>query len=246
MDLSRPLIHVDGQMGKDSILPVQANSLPSIYVHILNNKVDELKETTGNRDISTGGKTSGVTAASAIAALQEAGSKLSRDANKASYRAFRQVVLLIIELIRQFYDEPRYFRIVGQGGSVEFTDYSNAGLVPRAREELFGVEIGKRVPVFDIEVTAQKASPYAKMSQNELALQFYAQGFFEPNRAEQALLCLEMMDFELKSFIMEAISRNAQAHRQAQALSHGLQVKLHGEAKGTAKARQETAERTAP
>ncbi len=246
LDLTRPLIHVDGQMGKDSILPVQANSLPSIYVHILNNKVDELKETTGNRDISTGGKTSGVTAASAIAALQEAGSKLSRDANKASYRAFRQVVLLIIELIRQFYDAPRYFRIVGEGGKVEFTDYSNAGLKPRVREEVFGVEIGQALPVFDIEVTAQKASPYAKMSQNELALQFYAQGFFEPNRGEQALLCLEMMDFERKSFVMEAISRNAQAHKQAQAFSHGLQVKIHGEAPGTAEARRQVAESTAP
>ena len=214
LDLTRPLIHVDGQLGRDSILPVQGNSLSSIYVHILNNKIDELKETTGNRDISAGGKTSGVTAASAIAALQEAGSKLSRDANKGSYRAFRQVVLMIIELLRQFYDMPRCFRILGEGGVVEFARYSNVGLLPHRQGEAFGVEMGSRMPLFDIEVNAQKASPYAKMSQNELALQFYAQGFFEPTRAQQALLCLEMMDFERKSFLMEAISRNAALFRQ--------------------------------
>ena len=43
-----------------------------------------------------------MTAASAIAALQEAGSKLSRDMIKDSYNAHAQVVLLVIELVRQF------------------------------------------------------------------------------------------------------------------------------------------------
>ena len=74
-------------------------------------KIDELKETTGNRDISTGGTTSGVTAASAIAAMQEAGSKLSRDNSKAAYRAYRKIINMVIERIRQFYDLPRCFRI---------------------------------------------------------------------------------------------------------------------------------------
>ncbi|MBR6826460.1 MAG: hypothetical protein IKM59_07930 [Oscillospiraceae bacterium] len=209
LDLTRPLIHVDGQLGSDSILPVRENSLPSIYVHILNNKIDELKETTGNRDVSSGGSAAGVTAASAIAALQEAGSKLSRDANKGSYRAFRKVVLLMIELIRQFYDVPRCFRVLGEKGGAEFARYCNMGLKPQSQGQAFGVDLGHRLPLFDIQVSAQKASPYATLSQNELALQFYAHGFFDPNRAEQALLCLDMMDFERKRGIMEAIARNA-------------------------------------
>ena len=71
-DLSKDFIHVDGNLGQDSILPVQGKPLNDIYVSVINNKIDELKETTGNRDISTGGTTSGVTAASAIAAMQEA------------------------------------------------------------------------------------------------------------------------------------------------------------------------------
>ena len=83
-DMSKDFIHVDGNLGQDSILPVQGKPLNDIYVAVVNNKIDELKETTGNRDISTGGTTSGVTAASAIAAMQEASSKLSRCSNKAS------------------------------------------------------------------------------------------------------------------------------------------------------------------
>ena len=51
---------------------------------------------------------------------------------------------------------------------------------------------------FDVEITAQKQSPYTKMAQNELALQFYSAGFFNPQMADQALACLDMMDFPRK------------------------------------------------
>lgn len=207
-DLSKDFIHVDGNLGQDSILPVQGKPLNDIYVAVINNKVDELKETTGNRDISTGGTTSGVTAASAIAAMQEAGSKLDRDNNKASYRAFRKLCLMVIELIRQFYDLPRCFRIMGENGAARFVQYSNAGIQPQHQGNDLGMDMGYRVPLFDIEITAQKQSPYSKMSQNELALQFYQAGFFNPQMADQALACLDMMDFDRKQFIMQKIAQN--------------------------------------
>lgn len=207
-DTNNDLIHVDGNLGQDSILPVQPNTLNNIYVEVLNRKIDELKETTGNRDISTGGTTSGVTAASAIAAMQEAGSKLSRDNNKASYRSFRKICLMIIELIRQFYDMPRCFRIMGENGAARFVQYSNAGISPQFQGVEMGVDMGYRIPLFDIEVTAQKQSPYSKMSQNELALQFFSAGFFNPQIADQALACIDMMDFDRKHFVMQKIAQN--------------------------------------
>ena len=213
-DLTKDFIHVDGNLGQDSILPVQGKPLNDIYVTVLNNKVDELKEVTGNRDISTGGTTSGVTAASAIAAMQEAGSKLSRDNNKASYRAFRKVCLMVIELIRQFYDIPRCFRIMGENGAQRFVQYSNAGISPQFQGVEMGVDMGYRTPLFDIEITAQKQSPYSKMSQNELALQFFGAGFFNPQISDQALACLEMMDFDRKEFIMQKIAQNGTLYQQ--------------------------------
>lgn len=213
-DMSKDFVHVDGNLGQDSILPISGKPLNDIYVSIVNNKIDELKETTGNRDISTGGTTSGVTAASAIAAMQEAGSKLSRDNNKASYRAFRKMCLMVIELIRQFYDLPRCFRIMGGNGVARYVQYSNAGIQPQAQGMDFGLDMGMRIPLFDIEVTAQKQSPYSKMSQNELALQFYSAGFFNPQMADQALACLDMMDFDRKEFIMQKISQNGSMYQQ--------------------------------
>lgn len=214
-DATTDFIHVDGSLGTDSILPVQTNPLNQLYVQILANKVTELKETTGNRDVSTGGTTSGVTAASAIAAMQEAGSKLSRDNNKGSYRAFRKVILMCIELVRQFYDIPRWFRILGEQGREEFIQYSNSGILPQPQGQMvngvpmeLGVEVGYRLPLFDIEVTAEKQSPYSKMAQNELALQFYSSGFFAPQNADSALACLDMMDFDRKDFVMQKIQMN--------------------------------------
>lgn len=221
-DTSKDFVHVDGNLGQDSILPVQGKPLNDIYVKVISNKVDELKETTGNRDISTGGTTSGVTAASAIAAMQEAGSKLSRDNNKASYRTFRKVCVMVIELIRQFYDLPRCFRIMGENGAARYVQYSNAGIQPQPQGNDFNVDLGFRLPLFDIEVTAQKQSPYSKMSQNELALQFYSSGFFNPQMADQALACLDMMDFDRKHFIMQKIAQNGGMYQQMMAMQQQM------------------------
>lgn len=221
-DMTKEFIHVDGNLGQDSILTVQGKPLNNAYIQVVKDKIDELKETTGNRDISTGGTSSGVTAASAIAAMQEAGSKLSRDANKSAYRSFRKLCLMAIELIRQFYDLPRCFRIMGENGVARYVQYSNAGITPQAQGMEFGTDMGFRVPLFDIEVTAQKQSPYSKMSQNELALQFFGAGFFNPQIADQALACLDMMDFDRKEFIMQKISQNGGMYQQMMAMQQQM------------------------
>ena len=218
-DITKDFVHVDGNLGQDSILPIQGKPLNDIYVKVIQDKIDEMKETTGNRDVSNGGSTSGVTAASAIAAMQEAGSKLSRDHSKASYRAYRKVVVMIIELIRQFYDLPRQFRIMGENGAQQFVNYSNQGIVPQAQGTAFGEDMGYRLPMFDIEVTAQKASPYSKLSQNELALQFFRAGFFNPQLADQALACLDMMDFDRKESMMQRIIQNKMQWQQEQMMA---------------------------
>lgn len=241
-DTTKDFIHVDGSLGQDSILPVQGKPLNNVYIEVLHDKIDELKETTGNRDISTGGTTSGVTAASAIAAMQEAGSKLSRDHNKASYRAFRKVVLMVIELIRQFYDLPRCFRIIGENGTARFVEYSNANLQPQMQGIEMGVDMGYRLPLFDVEITAQKASPYSKMSQNELALQFFGAGFFNPQMSDQALACLEMMDFDRKQGIMQRIAQNGMMYKAAMMMMQ--QQMAPGVAGGTEESAEDTVEKT--
>ncbi len=206
-DWSNNFVHVSGSnLGEDSIREIRMSGIPEIYLGILNSKIDELKETSGNRDFSQGGVSSGVTAASAIAALQEAGSKLTRDMVKGGYRAFSELNNLAVELIRQFYDEPRFFRILGENGEQEFISYDNSAIRLKNQGSTFGIELGSRKPVFDIKVSAEKASPFSKISQNELALQLYNAGMFNPELRQQALIAISMMDFEGKEALAAKLS----------------------------------------
>lgn len=208
LDLSKPLVNVNGNLGEDSLRQIEFRPLDSIYVNVLDRTIQELRETSGNTETSTGNISSGVTAASAIAALQEASGKGSRDSTQAAYRAYGEIVELCIELIRQFYDMPRQFRIVGQYGMEQFISYSNAGLQPQYQGNDFGTDMGYRLPVFDIKISAQKKNVYTKVTQNELALQFFDKGFFNPQLTDQALMCLDMMEFDGKDGIMQKIAQN--------------------------------------
>ena len=203
LDLTRPTVRVSGNMGQDSLRVIDYKPLDSSYSNYLQQVIMELRETSGNTETATGSSHGGATAASAIAALQEAAGKGSRDSTQASYRAFSELVELVIELIRQFYDLPRQFRIVGEYGAQRFVNYSNAGIKPQSL-----LADGYRLPVFDIRVEPQRKSAYTQMSQNELALQFYHEGFFRPDMTDQALSCLEMMEFDGKDAIVQMISRN--------------------------------------
>lgn len=208
-DWSKPIVSWTGAGNpNESIMPIVAPALSAAALNVREGKIEELKETSGNRDFSQGGTSSGVTAASAIAALQEAGSKLSRDMIKSAYRAFRQVNTIVIELMRQFYDFERYFRIVGDNGKQEFTTFSNAMIAPQSQGDAFGNPMGDRLPVFDVRVITQKASPFSVAAQNERAKELYAMGFFNPQNADMSLAALDMMQFEGIDEVRQRIAQN--------------------------------------
>ena len=214
LDLSKPLVDVNGNLGEDSLRQIEFKALDSIYVNVLDRTIQELRETSGNTETSTGSSNSGVTAASAIAALQEASGKGSKDSTLSSYRAYGQIVDFCIELVRQFYDMPRQFRIVGQYGMERFVSYTNEGIQPQHQGMDFGNDMGFRLPVFDIKVSAQKKNAYTKVSQNELALQFFQMGFFNPQMTDQALMCLDIMDFDGKDEIMQKVAQNGTMYQK--------------------------------
>ena len=216
LDLRKPIVHVAGNLGEDSLRQIPFNALDGTYLSMLDRTIQELRETSGNTETSTGNIASGVTAASAIAALQEASGKGSRDTVQAGYRSFGRIVEMVIELIRQFYDLPRKFRILGRFGAEEFVSFDNSALQPQPYGEAFGQNMGLRLPVFDIKITAQKRNSYTRMTQNELALQFFQLGFFDPQRSDQAMQCLEMMEFEGKDQLLRRLSESARQWAQAQ------------------------------
>lgn len=223
-------VHVTGRLTDEDIRQIEVQQIPSFVQSHQLAKIDELKETSGNRDFAQGGTTSGVTAAAAIAALQEAGNKLSRDMLKGSYRAYRKDAELCIELMRQFYTIEREFRITQPNGMTEFVKYSNANIAPQAippsfpqQEMLEDYRQAYRKPIFDVRVKAQKSNPYSQLSQNETAKELYQLGAFLPQNSDQALAMLQMMEFEGKQQVVQTVQQNGTLYQQVQEMNALMQ-----------------------
>lgn len=205
-DWTKPFVHIQGSgLGEDSIREITAPPLSDIYLDVINNKITELKETSGNRDVTTGGSERGVVAAAAINALQESGSKMTKDMIASSYRAFGKVCTIIVELVRQFYTVPRCVRITMPNGSTEYMSYDNAKI--KAFESICdeGDITEARIPAFDICVSAEKSVVSKREEINAMAMELYSMGALAPENRKSAMLMLSMMDFEGKDELLAAI-----------------------------------------
>lgn len=195
LDWEKPIVRVEGELTDTRVKEITVSPINDVYLKVQQARIEEMKDAAGNRDVNSGQAGSGVTAAAAIAALQEAGNKTSRDMIGAAYRSYSRICDLVIELIRQFYTEERTFRITGPNG-MEFVQFSGQQIAEQPTGmNTFG-EITVRKPIFDLKIKAQKTSPFSRMELNELAKELYSMGFFDPNRAQEALLALDMMQFE--------------------------------------------------
>ena len=194
-DLTRRIVSVEGDPDEERLRQIEVAPLDTLWRDLKSDKIRELKETTANRDVLQGSPDTGVTAAAAIAALQESGNKTMRDMVAASYRAFVAVAELMVECVRQFYDEQRCFRILGGTGGNRYLHWSNVGIKERVEGALdCGTPLTRR-PVFDIEVRAEKQSPYTRYSYNEMLKQLFSMGVFAPENAVAATILLDAMDF---------------------------------------------------
>lgn len=220
-DISKAVLHTEGNLGEDSFRQVAPTPLAPIYENVLQYKIQELKDTSGNTAASQG-QASAVTSASGIASLQEAAGKLSRDTNLSSYRAFKKVVELVIELIREFYDEPRCFRITGELGQNEFVDFDNSGLKPQSQGSAFGLDLGSRLPIMDIDIKPQKKNAYSKDAQNQTAINLYNLGFFSPNNADASMACLDMMEFDQIEKVKDKVQQNGLLYQQLMQMQQTL------------------------
>ena len=195
LDKDRHIIEVEGDIDEEKLRQITLSPMDSALSELRLMKIDELKETTGTKDVSLGSSSGGVTAAAAITALQEAGEKGSRDCLAGTYRTFVEIMWQIIELIRQFYDSARTFRITGEGGHT-YISYSNRGITERQNGTSATGEPHYYRPVFDIDVRAEKQSPHSRAERNALMLSLYESGMLDEGRETAALRALEGMEFE--------------------------------------------------
>ena len=207
-DLDKDIVHVAGNLDEKDIREINRPDISGNFITLQQYKIAEMKENTFNRDVNSGG-TGGTTTAAGIGALQEAGSKVSRDIIAHTYHAFKQICNMIIELIRQFYDVPRYFRILGEDKVARYTAFDNSALQPRPVEPEFGVDFGVKEPVFDLNVKVAKSNTWSKAAQNQDIINFYGMGFFNPEQSTQALACLSVLEIDNKDELIDIIKKNS-------------------------------------
>ncbi len=195
------IVEVEGDIDEEKLRQITLSPMDSGLSDLRRMKIEELKETTGSRDVSTGGTVGGVTAAAAISALQEAGNKTSRDCIAGSYRAYTQVMCRVIELIRQFYVGIRTFRVSdhapnGVTDACRYVRYSNSDLQDHVVGMGDGGEVRFRRPLFDLEVRAEHDTPLDRNARNEMMFRLYESGLLAPGREVEALRALTGMEFE--------------------------------------------------
>lgn len=165
---------------------------PAVMVHY-NNKLNAIKEESGQNLFNRGESGSGITAASAIMALQEAGSKRSRLIVDDLYDGFEELVRMVIDVICENYTESRMFRIDGED------DYLSGNMLRKNQGEG-----GYRIIDFDVSVHVEKQTPYRTLYQNELALELLRNGILAPVEA------LDMMEFDGKKKAIECVKRRVE------------------------------------
>lgn len=238
MDKSNQLVEVEGEINEERIRQIEIPEFPRLALEFRTAKINELKETSGNTDFVQGNTSKGVTSGAAIAVLQEAGNKLSRDSIGMAHETFKNIVYMVIERIRQFYDIKRTFRITAPNNEYEFREFDNSQIKVQPGAQIGGQEIFRK-PIFDIVVHAQKKNPFSTLSQNETASNLFGAGFFNPQMAQQAMIALKLMTFEGKDEVEKYIQEGAtlqnqlvQAQQQNEQLMQQLQILQGGIAPG--------------
>jgi hypothetical protein len=169
-----------------------------------------------------------------VADKKEAGNKTSRDIIATSYNVYTRIIYMCIELIRQFYDESRSFRVEDGQGNANYIKYDNQGIKEQqlpptypGEGQMMDPNTGMMVqdpeyqpkyrkPIFDIKVKPEKASPFSREASNQRATEMFQMGFFSPQRAVEAKVALELMSFEGKEKVMKAVAENGDMFQQVQ------------------------------
>ena len=173
--------------------------LPGYILDYIRAMRNGIKEESGANDFSRGMASGGVTAASAIAALQEMSSKRSRMAARSIHDAFEQAVRQEIEIEREFCIFPRSVKTKGGRGM-----FTGKDLVKIS-------ELGNELPLeFVVSVKVQRENRFSVAAHNELMLTMLKAGMITPDVA------LEMMNFDGKEQVQSLMAKKLEEAREQQ------------------------------
>ncbi|MGI6162023.1 MAG: hypothetical protein ACOYJD_08325 [Christensenellales bacterium] len=179
------------RVSDDAIRWIQPQPLPSYLYTYMTGKLELIKSESGQGEFIRGEAAKGVTAASAIMALQESGLKRSRMIIEQLQDGHIEIVRMALEVMCENYKETRMFRRTEGGvASVDSGRLSYAG------------DSANRMMDWDIKISVQPHNPFSVLQHNELMLQSMNIGALTPVQA------LELMIFDGKDRVLERARQN--------------------------------------
>ncbi len=121
---------------------------------------NDIKQDSGQNQFTRGETVGGVTAASAIASLQEAGGKITRLRTGVLTQGFVRMVEQVVWLVAEFYGPGRAARVTGRDGIMRQVIWE-------------GTEGAYPPPAYTVRVEVQRRNPIRIQARNELFLQAY-------------------------------------------------------------------------
>ena len=160
-DFSKEVIETTGDPNA-AVQWQQPQPLPSYAMTYIQMIRDSIKTESGSNDQSRGQTSSGVTAASAITALQEMSTKRSRMEGRAIHSSFRKAVRMQIDMLREFAVNERQVPVTVNGERL---------IVPFSRKFMLDMD-NRPMPIEHyITVKTARQTKYTKLMHNELMLQ---------------------------------------------------------------------------
>lgn len=222
-DMSKDLVQYEGDIG---VHPISGEMINTYHLQYREFKKDELKELLSNRDFQQGDVNGGVNSGTAIQLLQQSGEKRARNMMDDSYEAFKQIIFMVVELIREFYSKPRVFRTTDNNGQKTFIEFSSDMLFKHSDKfDALGTGYEWKPLYFDIDIVPQKENPFTREAQNATLLSFWNSGLFNPQVLDTSMLVLQNLDFDGKDQLVAALQNfKSEMEQQQQAMAHQQQI----------------------
>lgn len=170
----------------------------------------DIKQDSGQNQFTRGETAGGVTAASAISALQEAGGKITRLRTNVLNQGFKGIVEQVMWLISQFYDKNRVMFVTGKEDGV--TKQREVTADPK---RLFGERKAGHMPPppYTVQVQVQRRNPLRQQAQNELFMQAYSMSA-QAGQLFPLSVLFELLHVDGKERILPVLRQNEQAQQQ--------------------------------
>jgi hypothetical protein len=212
-DWSQDIIEAD-RVDPEAMQWLQHAPFTGMITQMMLQMQTDLKMDSGQNQFTRGETAGGVTAASAISALQEAGSKITRLRTAVLNHGFKQIVEQILWLMAQFYTKEKVLMITGRQEQQREVRFSS--------EYLFGKRTATEPPPYTVQIQIQRRNPLRVQAQNELYIQAYSMAA----QAQQVFplkVLFELLNVDGKDKIMPILEQVDIATQQMQQMSQAVQ-----------------------